>query len=114
MKKVMKGVAKRLIISLVGLSALGGCAVYGPSGPYVYGTDANGQPIYAAPPVNSALSYYYPYPYYSPYYYDPVYLGPPVFFNFGFSSRSTGGFHGGGRGFHGGGGRGSRGGGGRR
>lgn len=114
MEKVTKGVAKRLIFSLLALSALGGCAVYGPPGPYVYGTDTNGQPLYEAAPVYAAPSYYYPYPYpyYSPYNYDPVYLGPPVFFNFGISSRSGGGFHGGGRGFRGGGARGSRGGGG--
>ncbi len=100
MKKLPKGVAKRLIFSLVALSAVGGCAVYAPPypGPYAYGTDANGQPVYAAAPVN-AVPYYYPY--YSPYYYDPVYLGPPVFFNFGFHSGD--GFHGGGRGFRGGG-----------
>ena len=112
----MKGAAKRLIFSLLALSALGGCAVYGPPnpGPYAYGTDPNGQPVYAAAPVNAA-PYYYPYyhPYYYPYYYDPIYLGPPVFFNFGFHSGGGRGFHGGGRGFHDG-GRGFHGGGGHR
>lgn len=77
----MKGVAKRLTFSLLVVSALSGCAVYGPAypGPYAYGTDANGQPVYVAPPVYAA-----PYPY--PYYYDPLYIGPPVSFNFGFHS----------------------------
>jgi len=98
MKKVTKGAAKRLIFSLVALSALGGCAVYAPPGPYAYGTDANGQPFYATVPVNAAPAYYYPYRY------DPVYVGPPVFFNFGFYARGGRSFHGGGggRGFHGG------------
>jgi len=105
MKKFTKGAAKRLIFSLVALSAVGGCAVYAPPGAYAYGTDVNGQPVYAPAPVNAAPTYYYPY------YYDPVYLGPPLFFNFGFHSRG-GGSHGGGRGFQGGGGgRGSHGGG---
>lgn len=81
MNQSMKGVAKRLTFSLLVVSALGGCAVYGPvyPGPYAYGTDASGQPVYVAPPVYAA-----PYPYY----YDPVYIGPPVFFNFGFHSFS--------------------------
>ena len=99
----LKGVAKRLTFSLVLLSALGGCAVYGPPpGPYAYGTDANGQPIYTSP--------YYPS--YNPYYYDPLYLGPPLFFGFGYNywgGRS--GFRGG-RGGRGGGHWGGRGGGG--
>lgn len=105
MKKLPKGVAKRLIFSLVALSAMGGCAVYAPPypGPYAYGMDANGQPVYAAAPVNAV-------PYYYPYYYDPMYLGPPIFFNFGFHSGGGRSFHGGGGGFHGG-GRGSHGGG---
>ena len=92
MKTFIKGAAKCLIFSLLALSALGGCAVYPANpGPYAYGTDVNGQAVYAAPPVYAA-----------PYYYDPVYVGPPVFFNFGFSS--WGGHGGGGRGFgHGGG-----------
>lgn len=107
MKKLPKGVAKRLIFSMVVLSAMGGCAVYAPPypGPYVYGMDANGQPVYAAAPVN-AVPYYYPYyyPNYYPNYYDPMYLGPPVFFNFGFHSGGSRSFHGGGGGFRGGGG----------
>ena len=108
MTQTMKGAAKRLTFSLLALSALGGCAVYGPAnpGPYVYGTDASGQAVYAAPPGYAAPPVYAA-PYYYPQYYDPVYVGPPVFFNFGFSS--WGGHHGGGRGF--GGGRGGHGGG---
>jgi len=94
MKQSMKGVAKRLIFSLFVVSALGGCAAYGPPnpGPYAYGTDANGQPVYAAP--------------YYPYYYDPVYIGPPVVLSFGFHSFSghrhhDRGFRGGHSGFRG-------------
>ncbi len=105
-----KGAAKRLTFSLVLLSVLGGCAVYGPApGPYAYGTDAYGQPIYSAP--------YYPY--YNPYYYNPLYLGgPPVFFNFGFRGgrrdhdRGFRGDRDGGHGDRGGGMHGDRGGGG--
>ncbi|TAM48624.1 MAG: hypothetical protein EPN61_03330 [Burkholderiaceae bacterium] len=87
-----KGAAKRLTFSLVLLSVLGGCAVYGPApGPYAYGTDAYGQPIYSAP--------YYPY--YNPYYYDPLYLGPPLFFGFGYHYwGGRGGFRGGHGGRH--------------
>jgi len=79
MKQSIKGAAKRLTFSLLVVSALGGCAVYGPAapGPYTYATDAYGQPVYVEPPVNA-------YPYYYPYYYDPVYIGPPVSFSFGF------------------------------
>ena len=125
MNQSIKGVAKRLTFSLVvGLtilvvaSALGGCAVYGPPpnpGPYVVGTDANGQPVYAAPPVYAAAPVYaapyYPNPYYAnPYYYDPLFVGPPVFFNFGYRSFNGGrgygpGFRGGRGGFRGGAGR---------
>lgn len=72
----MKGAAKRLTLSLIVVSALGGCAVYAPpygyydNGPYYYG-----QPVYAA----------------------PAYVGPPVFLNFGLQYRSGGSrFHGGG------------------
>src|SRR5438128_11869841 len=77
MKQSMRGVAKRLIFSLFVVSGLGGCAAYGPPnpGPYAYGTDANGQPVYAAP--------------YYPYYYDPLYIGEPVFLIFGFHSFSA-------------------------
>ena len=85
MKQTIKGAAKRLTLSLFVVSALGGCAVYGPPGPgpYAYTTDAYGQPVTVTPPVNAG-----PYPYYSysPYYYDPFYLAPPLFFNFGFRS----------------------------
>ena len=114
MKQSMKGAAKRLTFSLVVVSALGGCAVYGPAdpGPYAYGTYATGQPVYVAPPVY-ANPYPYPYLYPYPYYYDPLYIGPAVSFNFGFSSwsghrghdRGFRGGHGGFRGSHGGGSR---------
>ncbi len=109
MIKGLKDMAKRLAFSLLALSALGGCAVYGPApGPYAYyGTDAGGQAVYAAPPVYASP--------YSPYYYGPAYIGPPLALNFGFGywrgggSRGgwRGGGHGGGHGggFHGGGGR---------
>ncbi|MDW5442311.1 hypothetical protein [Polaromonas sp. SM01] len=99
MTQYLKGAAKRLTFSLVALSALSGCAVYGPAPgvPYAYGTDANGQIVYAVPPVYAA-------PYYDPYF-SPAYIGPPVFFNFGFWGGGRGG-RGGGRGGHGGGGHG--------
>lgn len=89
----MKTVALRLSLSIIVLSALGGCAVYGPGYPAgYYDTEPYGQPVYAAPPAYAA----------------PLYVGPPVFFNFGY--RSGNGFrgnHGGDRGD----GRGNRGGG---
>lgn len=70
MNKPLQGAAKRLILSLLTLSALGGCAVYAPPPePYAYG-----QPVYAA----------------------PVYVAPPLFFNFGFRHGGWGGHHGGG------------------
>lgn len=100
MNKLKKGVAKRLTFSLLVVSALSGCAVYGPPNPepYTYGTDANGQPVYAAPRVYSDP--YYPY---YPYYYGPVHAGPPVFFNFGYHSYSGHrSFRGGNGGFRGG------------
>lgn len=79
-----QSVAKRLTFSLVVASALGGCAVYAPpnGGGYAYGTDVNGQPVYARFPAYAA-------PYY-PGYQDPLYVGPPLFFNFGI--RSGGGY----------------------
>lgn len=101
MTTTLKSTAQRLTFSLLLLSTLGGCAVYGPAaGPYAYyGTDANGQAVYAAPPVATF-----------PYYYGPAYVGPPMFLNFGF-----GGYWGGGRGgYRGGGGRGGGHGGGHR
>ena len=79
---LFKGAAKRLTLSLVLLSALGGCAVYGPPppGPYsYYGTDAYGQPVYTAPPV-------YGVPYYA-----PAYIGPPISLNLGLGFWSGGG-----------------------
>ncbi len=96
MKPFIQGAAKRLTFSLVALSALGGCAVYPANpGPYAYyGTGANGQAVYAAPPPVYA----------APYYYDPLYVGPPVFFNFGFwGGHGGGGGRGRGGGGHGGG-----------
>ena len=97
MNKLMKGAAKRLIISLLVVSALSGCAVYGPPNPepYTYGTDAYGQTVYAVPRGYSD-------PYY-PYYYGPASAGPPVFFNFGYHSFSNHrGFRGGHDGYRGG------------
>lgn len=97
MNNFMKGAAKRLIFSLGVVSALGGCAVYGPVGPapYPYATGAYGEAVYPVAPVYAS-----PYAY-SPYYYDPLFIGPPVFFNLGVSAR-------GGHRFHDGGFRGSR------
>lgn len=118
MNPLTQGAAKRQKFSLraalaVGAAALplllGGCAVYpqpvgvvqAPYAPYVVGTDANGQPVYGAPPVYAAPG---PYPY-SPYaaypnYYDPLYIGPPLFLNFGI--RSGGGYRNYGPGWRGG------------
>jgi hypothetical protein len=100
MTPYLKGAAKRLTFSLLALSALGGCAVYAPGpGPY-YGTDANGQAVYATPPYGA------PYATYSPYYYGPAYVGPPVSLNLGLGywhGGHRGGFRGrgGGRGWGG-------------
>jgi hypothetical protein len=96
MNTSLVGFAKRLGLSLALLCALGGCAVYGPPPGAVVGTDANGQPIYAAP--YSYPAYYAGYPYY-PYYYDPVYIGGGPFF-FGYGYHHWGGW--GGRGHAGG------------
>jgi len=123
MTKRLKGMAVRLTLALLGLSALGGCAVYGvPPGPYTYyGTDADGQAVYATPPVVYPAAPVYATPY-SPYYYGPAYVGPPIGLSLGLSYwRSSGGrgpgrWHGGGRpgGWRGGGGHGGGHGGGRR
>jgi hypothetical protein len=85
MKTFNSRVAKRLVISLIGLGALGGCvAVPYNSGYYDQGyyNQGYGAPVYAAPPA--------------------VYVAPA--FNFGFGYRSGGGYghhygggHGGGR-----------------
>lgn len=97
MNASLTGTAKRLGLALVLLSALGGCAVYGPPGAVV-GTDANGQPIYAAP--YSYSPYYAGYPY-TPYYYDPVYIGGgPFFFGYGYHHWGGWGGHRGGWGGH--------------
>lgn len=121
MTRNLKRMAARLTFSLLALSALGGCAVYAPPpGPYTYyGTDADGQAIYGAPPVVYPAAPAYV----SPYYYGPTYVGPPISLNLGFGYWRGGGgrsnWHGGGRGprwhgggpGHGGGGRGGGGGG---
>ncbi len=65
------------ILSLLALTALGGCAVVPYDGAY-YSADAYPYgPVYAAPPV-----------------YAPTYVGPPAYFGFGLNYRSGGGhFH---------------------
>jgi hypothetical protein len=64
MKQHSKGVAKRLIFSLVAASALTGCAVYEPgypgyaADPYAYGAPVySGVPYYVGPPVSLDLWY---------------------------------------------------------
>lgn len=101
MKPQLKGAAKRLALSLLAATALGGCAVYDPA--------YSGYPGYTYDP------YYYPYG--APAYGGvPYYAGPPVSLGLWFESRSGGhrGHHGG-HGWHGGhgehGGHGGRGGG---
>ncbi|WP_404301952.1 hypothetical protein [Alicycliphilus denitrificans] len=109
MTKSFKAAAARLMFSLLALSTLGGCAVYGPApGPYTYyGTDVDGQTVYAAPPVVYPAAPVYA----APYYYGPTYVGPPIGLSLGFGYWRGGGgrsgWHGGGRGggFHGRGGR---------
>lgn len=78
MKTFNARVAKRLAISLIGLGALGGCAVV----PYNAGYYDQGyaQPVYAAP--------------------APVYVAPAVNFGFGYSRGYYGRGYGGG--YHGG------------
>lgn len=96
MKPQLKGAAKRLALSLLAATALGGCAVYDPG---YYGYDPYTYP-YGTPAYSSA----------------PYYVGPPVSLGLWFESRSGGrhdGHHGGhwgghrgghgGRGDHGGG-----------
>ena len=59
MKTQIRGAAKRLFISLLLASGLGGCAVYGPPyaayDSYPYG----GSPAYAYPPVTLDLGFSY-------------------------------------------------------
>lgn len=60
MKTQTKGVAKRLVISLLLVAGLGGCAVYGPpysayDGGYGYGAG----PAYVYPPVSVDLGFSY-------------------------------------------------------
>ena len=85
--KTVNFTTKRLIFPALVLSILGGCAVYSPTPAYYVPGDAQvyvaPPPVYRAPPV----------------YASPWYVGPPLFFNFGFSSGHYGGY----RGWHGGG-----------
>lgn len=91
--KTANKLALRLVFSLAVLSVLGSCAVYTPARGY-YVTDGGTvysapPPVYVAPPVYS----------------NPWYVGPPLLFNFGFSSghySGNHGWHGGGRGYGGG------------
>lgn len=71
-----KGAAKRLMISLVAMVALSGCAVYGPPPGYQYGA-------YPATPYGQATygqGYYREDPYYGgqAVYGPPAYYGPEV------------------------------------
>lgn len=91
METIKTGVAKRLILSLVLLFSIGGCAVYAPPPPAYSYFDSNGQTVYVTPQVVPA-----------PVYVNPGYVWPPVFFNFGFNSWGGRGYYGG-RGYHGGG-----------
>ena len=83
MKTLNTRVAKRMLISLIGLAALGGCAVVPYNSGY-YEQPGYGAPVYAA---------------------QPVYVAPVVNFGFGYSSRGYygpryyggGGYHGRGR-----------------
>lgn len=79
MRQQSKIAAKRLALSLLAATALGGCAVYEP-----------GYPGYGYDP------YYYGAPAYSG---TPYYVGPPVSLGLWFESRSGGG-HGGHHGGH--------------
>ena len=99
MNNSVKGVAKRLLLSLAALAAvgaLGGCAVYdtGYGYPY-YGGSYYTDPLYPSAPVYG----YGPAPLYSA---PPVYVPPPVF---RFDYRSGGGrrWHDGGHRWHDGG-----------
>jgi hypothetical protein len=114
MNVLTKGAAKRLILSLLLATGLGGCAVYEPYGyaPYPYGYDYG----YAAPAYGyAAPAYGYAAPAYG--YAPPVYVGPPISLDLGFGlyhhgggghhgfrghHGGHGGFHGGHGGFHGG------------
>jgi hypothetical protein len=94
MNVLTKGAAKRLILSLLLATGLGGCAVYDPYAysPYPYGYDYG----YAPP------AYGYAAPAYG--YAPPAYVAPPVSLDlgFGFYSFRGGHHHGGHWGRHGG------------
>lgn len=73
MKKSSSGMVKRLVLSLAGLAALGGCAVVPYNAGYYDQSGYYGGPaVYAAPPA--------------------VYVAPAV--NFGFQYRSERGYYG--------------------
>ncbi len=60
MKTQTKGVAKRLVISLLLAAGLGGCAVYGPPyAAYDGGYGYNSSPAYVYPPVSLDLGFSY-------------------------------------------------------
>jgi hypothetical protein len=60
MKTQTKGVAKRLVISLLLAAGLGGCAVYGPPySAYDGGYGYSGAPAYVYPPVSVDLGFSY-------------------------------------------------------
>lgn len=106
----LKGAAKRLLISLLLASGLGGCAVYGP--PYAYdsypGGYGYGYPAYVGPPVTLDLGFQF---------YDHGHRhGYHHGYHHGYRGHGGGGWHGGrgwngdrghhgGRGWHGGRGR---------
>jgi hypothetical protein len=88
-----KGAAKRLIISLIAMATLGGCAVYGPPQEYgAYPASPYGQNYYNQGYYDQGYygqrSYYGGRPVYGP----PVYYGPEIDLGIGFG---FGGHHGG-------------------
>ena len=80
MNTATKGAAKRLIISIIAMAALGGCAVYGPPPGYqysaypatFYGQAYYGQGYYGQGPYYGGQAVYGPPVYYGPEYYGPV------------------------------------------
>ena len=91
MNTAPKGAAKRLIISLLAMAALSGCAVYGPPPPGYgaypathYGQSYYGQGYYREDPYYGGQAVYGP----------PAYYGPEVGIGIGF------GFGGGRHGHH--------------
>jgi hypothetical protein len=102
----------KIILSVVALAALGGCAVYQPAyqpayrsaaphDPYQWHTVAP-EPVYPAAGRVSAPNYapYYAQPYYAPPVYapQPYYVGPPITIGLDFLFRGGSGGHRGGRG----------------